>query len=61
MTISELKNMLNHFFGKRISTTMLRHITTSEMFKGYDMKKLDDTGKAMGTSGRTLLEQYIKK
>lgn len=61
MTISELKNMLNTFFGKHISTTMLRHITTSEIFKEYDLKKLDDTAKAMGTSGRTILEQYVKK
>lgn len=52
---------LNNFFGKKISSSMLRHIYLTKEFGDVDLKKLDATTQAMGNSeiGRSL--RYISK
>ena len=53
--------MLNNFFGKNISSSMLRHIYITHKFGDVDLEKLESTTAAMGNSavGRTLA--YVGK
>jgi len=55
----QITHKLNNIFGKKISTSMLRHIYLTSVFGNVDLKKLDDVSKAMGTSKIEAL-QYVK-
>ena len=58
---SNMPKLLNSFFEKPISTSMLRHIFLTEKYKDAPpLKDMNDTATAMGTSVATMLT-YIKK
>jgi hypothetical protein len=58
---SNMPKLLNTFFDKPISTSMLRHIFLTEKYKDAPpLKDMNDTAKAMGTSVGTMLS-YVKK
>ena len=55
-----LTQMLNTVFGKKISTSMLRHIFLSDKFKDVPkLTELQDTAKSLGHSVGQMME-YIK-
>lgn len=61
MTNVNLTQALNSVYGKRISTSMLRHIYLSHKFKDMpSLHELEDTAKGMGHSVTQMLE-YVKK
>jgi hypothetical protein len=58
---SNMPKLLNTFFDKPISTSMLRHIFLTEKYKDAPpLKDMNDTATAMGTSVATMLT-YVKK
>ena len=58
---SNMPKLLNSFFEKPISTSMLRHIFLTEKYKDLPpLKDMNDTAAAMGTSVATMLT-YVKK
>jgi integrase len=62
ITPTQLTNMLYQFFGKNISTSMLRHIYLSNVYK--DVPALLDMEKRasdMGNSIKETFETYVKK
>ncbi len=61
ITVSQLNNMLNNFFDKKISVNMLRHSFLTHMYKDIpDLKDMKDRADAMGHSIDQALE-YVKK
>jgi hypothetical protein len=61
ITVSQLNNMLNNFFDKKISVNMLRHSFLSHMYKDLpDLKDIKERADAMGHSVDQALE-YVKK
>ena len=57
---TQLTHMLHHFFGKPLSTSLLRHIYLSDRFKNMPgIKELKTTATALGHSVPQLME-YIK-
>jgi integrase len=61
MTNVNLTQMLNSIYGKKVSTSMLRHIYLSHKFKDMpSLHELQDTAKGMGHSVSQMME-YIKK
>jgi integrase len=55
-----LTQQLNSIYGKKISTSMLRHIYLSHKYKDMpSLKDMEQTSKALGHSVETMLE-YIK-
>ena len=58
---SNMPKLLNSFFEKPISTSILRHIFLTEKYKDLPpLKDMNDTAAAMGTSVATMLT-YVKK
>jgi hypothetical protein len=58
---SNMPKLLNTFFDKPISTSMLRHIFLTDKYKDAPpLKDMNDTATAMGTSVGTMLT-YVKK
>lgn len=55
----QITHKLNEIFGKKISTSMLRHIYLTHKFGNVNLKDLEDTAAAMGTSKIEAL-QYVK-
>ena len=55
----QIAHRLNEIFGKKISTSMLRHIFLTHKFGNVNLQELDDTAEAMGTSKMEAL-QYVK-
>jgi hypothetical protein len=55
-----MTHRLNEIFGKKISTSMLRHIYLTNKFKGIDLSELQKTATEMGNSPMQAL-MYIKK
>lgn len=55
----KITEKLNHIFGKKISTSMLRHIFVTHRFGNVDLSSIEQTAKAMGNSPLQLL-QYVK-
>jgi integrase len=53
--------VLNNFFGKKISSSMLRHIYLTHEFGDVDLKKLDETTKDMGNSEIDRSLKYVVK
>lgn len=60
MNSVKIRNKFNHIFGKKTSTNILRHMYVSNKYDA-NLKQMDEDAKAMGTSSKTLQEQYIKK
>jgi hypothetical protein len=55
----KITERLNNIFGKRISTSMLRHIYITHKFGDVNLKEIQDSATAMGNSPLQLL-QYVK-
>ncbi len=58
---SRIAVMLNDLFGKRISTSMLRHIYLTNRFGNINLKELKDTAEDMGSSGIERMLKYVDK
>jgi integrase len=54
-----ITRILNKIFGKKIGVSMLRNIFLTDKF-GDEMKELNETSVAMGTSSSTIQNQYVK-
>lgn len=61
ITQQRVTTMLNHIFGKKISTSLLRHIYLTNKFGNYDLEALEDTAKEMGNSKISRILAYVKK
>jgi hypothetical protein len=61
ITQSKITVWLNDIFGKNISTSMLRHIWTSNKFKDVNLKELKESAKALGQSDITRTLKYVDK
>lgn len=59
ITSPKITERLNGVFGKKISTSMLRHIYVTHKFGDVNLKEIQDTARAMGNSPLQLL-QYVK-
>lgn len=59
LTSPQITHRLNSIFNKNISTSMLRHIYLTHKFGNVNLKDLNDTASAMGTSKIEAL-QYVK-
>lgn len=60
LTSPQMTHRLNEIFGKKISTSMLRHIYLTNKFKGIDLEELQKTATEMGNSPLQAL-MYVKK
>lgn len=60
LTSPQMTHRLNEIFGKKISTSMLRHIYLTNKFKGIDLEELQKTASEMGNSPMQAL-MYVKK
>ena len=58
---SKIVLWLNDIFGKKISTSMLRHIYLTHKFGDVNLKELKDTAEDMGSSGVERLLKYVQK
>ena len=58
---SRITIMLNDLFGKKISTSMLRHIYLTNKFGNINLKELKDTAENMGSSGIERMLKYVDK
>jgi len=56
----QMTHRLNEIFGKKISTSMLRHIYLTKKFGDVDLSELQATATAMGNSSMQAL-LYVKK
>ena len=62
ITPTQLTQLLYGFFGKNISTSMLRHLYLSDKYKDIPaLKEMEATAEAMGHSLSVALEHYVKK
>jgi hypothetical protein len=62
ITPTQLTNMLYQFFGKNISTSMLRHIYLSNVYKDVPaLKEMEKRAEDMGNSIKETFETYVKK
>ena len=61
LTAVHITQRLNRIFGKKVSTTMLRHIRTTNMFGGNVglIKEMEDEFKSMGSSIK-MAHIYVK-
>ena len=61
LTAVHITQRLNKIFGKKVSTTMLRHIRTTNMFGGNVglIKEMEDEFKSMGSSIK-MAHIYVK-
>lgn len=58
---SKIALWLNEIFGKRISTSMLRHIYLTHKFGDVNLKELKDTADDMGNNGIERILKYVQK
>ena len=57
----QITRILNKIFGKKISTSMLRHIYLTDTYKNiHEINKMENLAKDMGHSVTTAME-YIKR
>lgn len=61
ITQTRIASMLNKIFGKKISTSMLRHIYLTEKFGDVDLEDLHETTEAMGNSEISRSLAYVSK
>jgi hypothetical protein len=59
LTSPQMTHRLNEIFGRKISTSMLRHIYATKKFNGINLKELAETATEMGNSPLQLLK-YVK-
>ena len=57
---TKITERLNNVFGKKLSTSMLRHIFITDKFRDVNLQEIADTATDMGNSPMQLL-QYVKK
>jgi hypothetical protein len=60
LTSPQMTHRLNEIFGRKISTSMLRHIYATKKFGHVNLKDLAETATEMGNSPLQLLK-YVKK
>lgn len=61
ISVSRLTHIINKIFGKHISTSMLRHIYLTNVYKDVpSIKEMNQMAKAMGHT-TTMALQYVKK
>jgi hypothetical protein len=60
LTNSQMTHRLNAIFGKKVSTSMLRHIYLTNKFSNVDLQELKETSEAMGNSPLQALK-YVKR
>jgi hypothetical protein len=60
LTSPQMTHRLNEIFGRKISTSMLRHIYLTNKFKNIDLDELQKTATEMGNSPMQAL-LYVKK
>lgn len=60
LTNSQMTHRLNAIFGKKVSTSMLRHIYLTHKFSNVNLQDIKDTASAMGNSALMAL-QYVKR
>lgn len=56
---TEIAHKLNNIFGKKISTSMLRHVYITDKYENVDLKAMTETATEMGNSVNVLM-RYIK-
>lgn len=62
VTPTQLTQMLYGFFGRNVSTTMLRSIFLSDKYKDVPaLKEMEETAEKMGHSVGVALTSYVKK
>jgi len=59
LTSPQIAHRLNEIFGKKISTSMLRHIYITQKFGNVDLQAIQETATEMGNSPLQLLK-YVK-
>jgi integrase len=59
LSSSQITHRLNEIFGKKISTSMIRHIYLTHKFGNVNLQELNDIASEMGTSKVEAL-QYVK-
>jgi hypothetical protein len=59
LTSPQMTHRLNEIFGRKISTSMLRHIYATKKFGAINLGELAETAKEMGNSPMQLLK-YVK-
>jgi hypothetical protein len=58
---SQLVNILNDIFDKKISVSMLRHIYLTDKYKNIDLEEIKKDSRDMGSSNIERTLQYVKK
>lgn len=61
ITQSKINDMLNDIFGKRIGSSMLRHIYLTDKYGKVDLQDLKNTTEAMGSSNIDRTLKYVSK
>jgi hypothetical protein len=61
ITQAKINDILNDIFGKRIGSSMLRHIYITDKYGHVDLKDLRDTTEAMGSSDIDRTLKYVSK
>ena len=62
LSVSRVSLLLNRIFDKKISTSMIRHIYLSSLYKDVPaLKNMDETAREMGHSTNEAMETYVKK
>jgi integrase len=59
LTIAKLGIILNNFFERKISTSLLRTIVLTHLYGNINLRQIDKTAENMGTSRKQILEKYI--
>jgi hypothetical protein len=61
VTQSKINEILNDIFGKRIGSSMLRHIYITYKYGSVDLQDMKDTAEAMGSSDIERTLKYVSK
>jgi hypothetical protein len=61
ITQSKINDMLNDIFGKRIGSSMLRHIYLTKKYGDIDLAEMKETTEAMGSSNIDRTLKYVSK
>jgi hypothetical protein len=61
ITQSKISDMLNDIFGKRIGSSMLRHIYLTDKYGKVDLEELKETTQEMGNSDINRTLAYVSK
>lgn len=61
ITQSKINDMLNDIFGKRIGSSLLRHIYLTDKYGKVDLEEIKKTTEEMGSSDITRTLKYVSK